>query len=73
MFPSIFQLRKAIEDVNSGNLTSSQSVSEMLNKKDPISVQEVPLLNSKHDTNVDDGSDVEAALAAPTSAAPECK
>lgn len=58
----MFQLRKAIEDVNSGNLTSSQSVSDIVSKKDPISVQEVPLLNNKHETDNDDGSDVEATI-----------
>lgn len=48
--------------MNSGNLTSSQSVSEIVSKKDPISVQEVPLLNNKHETNDDDGSDVEVKM-----------
>lgn len=48
--------------MNSGNLTSSQSVSDIVSKKDPISVQEVPLLNNKHETDNDDGSDVEATI-----------
>lgn len=41
-------MRKAIEDVNSGNLTSSQADSEETNEKQPIPSQEEPLLNESN-------------------------
>lgn len=46
------QLRKAIEDVNSGNLSSSQATNEPTTEKPPIPPQEQPLLNNESNKNV---------------------
>lgn len=43
------QLRKAIEDVNSGNLTSNQSNQSASTEKPPLQPQEVPLLQSENE------------------------
>lgn len=51
------QLRKAIEDVNSGNLTSNQANNTASTEKPPLQPQEVPLLQNdnekdeKHEKN----------------------
>lgn len=41
------ELRKAIEDVNSGNLTVNSVNSDAEQEKQPLSAQEEPLLNGK--------------------------
>lgn len=45
------QLRKAIEDVNSGNLTSNQSNNTPTTEKPPLEPQEVPLLSNDDEKN----------------------
>lgn len=45
------QLRKAIEDVNSGNLAPNQTNEPVIVKK-PLEPQEVPLLNDESNKNV---------------------
>lgn len=41
------ELRKAIEDVNSGNLTPNSVNADLDPQKEPLSAQEEPLLNGK--------------------------
>lgn len=41
----------AIEDVNSGNLTSNQTTEATLTEKPPLQPQQVPLLNNENEKN----------------------
>lgn len=45
------QLRKAIEEVNSGNLTSNQTINATPTEKPPLQPSEVPLINNESDEN----------------------
>lgn len=47
-----FQLRKAIEEVNSGSLTSNQISNNNTVEKPPLQPQEEPLLSNENEKNI---------------------
>lgn len=63
IFCFILQLRKAIEDVNSGNLASSQASNTTTTEKPPLEPQEEPLIKKESEkTNQDTVTSMDSAL-----------